>query len=518
AAIHLVTVSNVLLDNINIVGGAEQGINGNNVTNFALLNSSITGVGNAADEDGIHFYNMSGAGRIVNSTITGNADDNVNLQMQSGNLDLHISGGSASTAVAGSGYLFGIRGSAIANINLETVSVQNNSGGGIVADAFDNATMNVRVAGSNSTGNANQLAVSAGDNSKVDVDASGNVFASGTGDSVAVALSGSSFDNGYVFDARLHDNTITVGNGVAADGVSINNPGGGTMNVAVTDNTIGYAGTTRAILVQSGQDGNGITRATITGNDIDILLDGAGNAQNGILAQNALVGPGVTSHMDLNIGGAGLLANTFTHSLGGVLAGGDIRVRQRNDGTVNLDGYLGAPTDTAAVNAYFNARNNEVSSSTSTVQTVGFTGSASPTFITVTVSAVSVDEDSGTGLVYTFTRSGDTAAALIADFAVTGTADSADFTLSGATSYSIGTGLGTVTFAAGSDTAQITVDPIADGILEFAESVVVDAGNSATANGSFAHAFIANDDAGMAMMMTIPSGGGPLAHAQEWLL
>ncbi len=517
AAIHLVTSSNVLLDNLNITGGAEQGINGNNVTNFALLNSTITGVGNAADEDGIHFFNMQGTGRIVNTTITGSGDDNLNLQMQSGNLDLHISGGNVSGALIGSGYLFGVRGTATANLNLENVTVQNNTSGGIVADAFDNATMNVRVANSTSSGNNDQLAVSAGDNSQVDLDATGNILTSGVGDFTVVSLVGSAFDTGYVFDARLSNNTITTANGVTADGIVVNNPGGGTMNVAITNNVISYAGTVRAILLQEGQDGNGTLRATVTGNAIDILLDGVGNAQNGILAQNALVGPGVTSHMDLNIGGAGALANTFTHSLGGVLAGGDIRVRQRNDGTVNLDGYLGSATDTAAVNAYLNARNNEVSSSTSTVQTVGFTGNASPAFITVTVSAVSVAEDGGTNLVYTFTRNGSLASSLVTNFSVTGTADSADFTLSGATSYNSGTGLGTVTFSAGSATAQITVDPTADGILEFAESVVVDAGNSATANGSFARAFISNDDAGTMMMLTVPAGGGPLANSPDWL-
>jgi VCBS repeat-containing protein len=518
AAIHLATVTNVLLDNLNITGGAEQGINGNSVTNFALLNSSIAGVGNASDEDGIHFYNMSGTGRIVNTTISGSGDDNVDLQMQSGNLDLYISGGNASTAALGSGYLFGIRGTATANIDLENVASQNNAGGGIVADAFDDATMNLRVADSVSSGNNDQLTVSAGDNSQVDLDATGNTLSSGTGDFTVVSLIGSSFDNGYVFDARLEGNTITTANGVTADGIVVNNAGGGIMNVAIVDNTISYAGTTRAILVQSGQDGNATTRATITGNAIDILLDGTGNAATGILAQNALVGPGVTAHLDLDIGGAGSLANTFTHSLGGALGSGDIRVRQRNDGTVNLDHYSGAPTDTAAVNAYLDGRNHVVSSSTSSAATVGFTGNASPAFLTVTVSAASVDEDGGTNLVYTFTRHGDTSLALVADFAVTGTADSSDFTLSGATSYDGGTGHGTVTFAAGSATAQIVVDPTADGVLEFAESVVVDAGNSAAANGNFAHAFITNDDAGTIMMMSIPAGGGPLAGSPDWLL
>src|SRR6185436_7102224 len=107
----------------------------------------------------------------------------------------------------------------------------------------------VRVANSTSSGNNDQLTVSAGDNSQVDLDATGNILTSGTGDFTVVTLAGSAFDTGYVFDARLNGNTITTGNGVTADGVVVTNPGGGTMNVAITDNTISYAGTTRAILV-----------------------------------------------------------------------------------------------------------------------------------------------------------------------------------------------------------------------------------------------------------------------------
>ena len=58
ASIHLQSVTTVTLDNLNISGGAEQGINGNAVSGFSLLNSSIVDAGNGPDEDGIHFYNM----------------------------------------------------------------------------------------------------------------------------------------------------------------------------------------------------------------------------------------------------------------------------------------------------------------------------------------------------------------------------------------------------------------------------------------------------------------------------
>ena len=70
AAIHLETVTNVTLNDIDISGGAEQGINGNTVANFTLTDSSIANVGNAVGEDNIHFFNMSGTSAITNTVLT----------------------------------------------------------------------------------------------------------------------------------------------------------------------------------------------------------------------------------------------------------------------------------------------------------------------------------------------------------------------------------------------------------------------------------------------------------------
>jgi hypothetical protein len=392
AAIHLQSVTSATLDNLNISGGAEQGINGNQVAGFTLSNSSITDAGNEADEDGIHFFNMTGTSAITNTTLTSTVatpnttggDDLLNLQTQSGTLTLTITGGSATNANKGSGYLFGIRGTTNATINFTNATSSNNFSGGIVADIFDSATMDLNVTNSTSSSNNDQLSVSAGDNSNVDLVATGNTLSSpNVGDFVALSLLGSAFDTGYTFDVNISGNTITTGNDRTADGITIFNAGGGAIRGTITGNTIDYAGTQRAILAQAGQDGSGSTDLTITDNDIDIALDGTGNAVTGILAQTAITGPGNSSSMCADIGGAGALSNTFTHSLGGSMAGGDIRVRQRNDGTMRLPGYGGGATDTAAVIAYLNGRNDEVSPSTATFETTGFTGGgacAQPTF------------------------------------------------------------------------------------------------------------------------------------------
>jgi len=85
--------------------------------------------------------------------------------------------------------------------------------------------------------------------------------------------------------------------------------------------------------------------------------------------------------------------------------------------------------------------------------------------ITLAVAPASVLEDGTPNLVYTFTRTGPTTSALTVNYGITGTADATDYT--GATP---GTGK-TITFAAGSATATLTIDPTADTTIEANETV-----------------------------------------------
>ena len=92
--------------------------------------------------------------------------------------------------------------------------------------------------------------------------------------------------------------------------------------------------------------------------------------------------------------------------------------------------------------------------------------------INLAVSPTSVTEDATTNLVYTFNRTGDTTNALTVNYTVGGTASfNTDYTQSGAASFTATTG--TVTFAAGLDTATVTIDPTADTIVEPDETVTL---------------------------------------------
>ncbi|MFM6632449.1 MAG: VWA domain-containing protein, partial [Microcystis panniformis] len=94
------------------------------------------------------------------------------------------------------------------------------------------------------------------------------------------------------------------------------------------------------------------------------------------------------------------------------------------------------------------------------------------TIVTLDVSPGSITEDGTANFVYNFTRTGATTNALTVNYTVGGTATiNTDYTQTGAASFTATTG--TVTFAAGSDTATVTIDPTADTNVEDDETVTL---------------------------------------------
>jgi hypothetical protein len=93
--------------------------------------------------------------------------------------------------------------------------------------------------------------------------------------------------------------------------------------------------------------------------------------------------------------------------------------------------------------------------------------------ITLALAASSVLEDSLDNLVYTFTRTADTTNPLTVNYRIAGTATVAngDYSQTGAATF--GSTTGTITFAAGANTATLTIDPTADGTLENNETVAL---------------------------------------------
>jgi Cadherin-like domain/Calx-beta domain len=121
------------------------------------------------------------------------------------------------------------------------------------------------------------------------------------------------------------------------------------------------------------------------------------------------------------------------------------------------------------------------SSASGTIVDVPVVVGVTPPTVTLAVNPVRVNEDGTTNLVYTFTRTGSTNEALRVDYDFGGAAAfGTDYTVNGANSLgsiaasgTVTLNVGTVDFAAGSDTAILTVDPTSDSISETDEVVTI---------------------------------------------
>ncbi len=91
-----------------------------------------------------------------------------------------------------------------------------------------------------------------------------------------------------------------------------------------------------------------------------------------------------------------------------------------------------------------------------------------PPSIGLNLSPTTVTEDGTANLVYTFSRTGSLTNPLDVSYSVAGTAtDSSDYSFIGTST------LGTITFATGSDTAQLIIDPTSDLSIESSETVEI---------------------------------------------
>ncbi|WP_304437819.1 S-layer family protein, partial [Cylindrospermopsis sp. CR12] len=147
---------------------------------------------------------------------------------------------------------------------------------------------------------------------------------------------------------------------------------------------------------------------------------------------------------------------------GGTLPSGTVNFAAGETGqtiTVNVSGDTMVESDEGFTVTLSNSNN-------ATITTVTATGTITnddiPS-ITLAVSPSSVAEDGTTNLVYTFTRTGPTTNTLAVNYTIGGTATN------GSDYNNIGT---SVTFAAGSSTATVTVDPTADTTPESDETVI----------------------------------------------
>jgi hypothetical protein len=469
---------------------SNYAIRGTNVTGFNLINSSVNGTNGdvagegSSDEGSIRFDNLLGKAAITNSTVTGGFYDNISIYNSSGVLDrLVVTGGTiGSTSTNGNDAIrFEHSGTAVANISVTGVTFTAARGDIFDAIAQPGATVDVVFTG-NTVSNNNPNIVSGGGGfivhggGTVNFDVSNNTFRDARGRALNISKAATA----GTFTGIISGNSIGVA-GVDKSGslesscIFVDGGGAGSMDVVITGNTCNQYNEAGIYLLANNQavGGNNATMsAVVTNNTTNAYTGGTSNFAFAGLFADLGSSAGDSSVMNLVLGGGAGQKNSFQN--GDPFNFTDVSISRIGTASAfNLSqGVSGSSTPATVI-----TDNNNATITTSVAGTITV---ASANTVRLLGNPVSAYEDAARNFNYTFTRTGNITAAQTVNFSVGGTATfGSDYSQSGAASFNTTTG--SVTFAAGSPTATVTLDPTSDASIEPDETITL----TATAGGGY---------------------------------
>ena len=362
AAVHLHTVTGATLTNVDISGGAQVGVNGRDVTNLVVSNSTVQNVGDQIREQGFKLFNLFGTSSITNSTISGNEDAQIRLVNTSGTLtSLTLSGNTIANSAppnGNHGLVSSMQGTAVAKLVL-----QNNQ--------FSNLFSNCIQADSASSGLVQQIAT-------------GNTFTGCGASGITMAQQGGGILRFNIANHGTAANPTFLG-GTASAAINLNQAGGGsddgTLEGAVTNNHIGNASSPTSATA----GGDGIRILSISHGTSKFLIQNnviQGVGTNGISAQmsedanaahnmsltmlnnsatvtnspNGFDGIRVVAGAQTN--DAGTMCAEINGNTGSSVPGTDFIVRPRFNTVFQLRGYTGGGTDGTAVQNFLDGPQN----------------------------------------------------------------------------------------------------------------------------------------------------------------
>ncbi len=354
AGAHLVNVVGASFNNIVMTGGVQQGINGNNVTNFTLSNSQVINFGDQVRENGIQFKGLFGTSSITGSTVSGNEADQMLVYNDSGTLTaLNVTGSSFTNSVApngSNGLSFTGNNTADMSVVVQNSTFSNNRSDGFFSNAIGTAAMSVNISGSTFQINGNAaMNVTAANAANATFNISSNPVITGnvgTAININLALPSTGTLQGTIANNVIGTSGVPNSGSSGAGGthgINVVSNGSGTLTTAITNNGIHGINTGAGINIQA-RDGSTTLNATVTGNTINT---NSASSANGILVNSGAVGTDtVTVCADIS-------GNTFTNS-----GGDEIRVRRRfATVTFRLPGFVGVGTNLTDVNNFLAAQN-----------------------------------------------------------------------------------------------------------------------------------------------------------------
>ena len=333
AALYLSGVNGVALANVDINGAADSGVVGVNVADFAMDNSTITLAGNAVNESGLEFTNLSGNASITNSDIS--FSETNGLDIVNTDIDLNLSLDNLT-----------IRDSQTASLG---GPVNGNGDGGLQFRSFSTGpgapVTNIDVTDSDFVRLRTQAIQVIGDNdSVVSVDITGSLI-----DSQADIGSGIDLNASGTAQMAFNvvDNSITSRGGSAVNATAF---GGADIEGRINDNVItanaGGVGV-RVVAQETGSTAivevrdNNVTMGAGNGSSAIDVLARIGDARLDLTLDNNNLDSNPTALADINItagsSAAGETAQVYANIINNdVLPGGPTNVLRLR--TADLDG------------------------------------------------------------------------------------------------------------------------------------------------------------------------------------
>jgi hypothetical protein len=375
ANVYLQNNTTVAFDRVSITNSGQMGINGNNVTDFNLTNSTVTGNGGTESfENGITFQNLKGNSSVVDTTVQDNAARQIYIENDNGSLIFDLKKNTLATMNVGyttaqtgapsqQGILFSGHTTAAMTFRLDGVTVNNNFGDAYASNVLNNATLDGFVQNSSFTSNNAAVNIQSQNAGKIGTSNAVPFVIQNNGTmnnnaTQAINIGTAAASTGSVF-VKIDTNTIG-GAGVGSacrtgitncDGIDLRRFGTNLYNVTVNNNTIrqfGGAGISTAL------DLTGTMNIKITNNQINNVYDaGAATYGNAILSN---VGPsaGGSACVDISANNIDGGRPVFGWDPNG--SGAAIYTRARNGGTVTIPGYSGGDV-AASVQTYIAGAN-----------------------------------------------------------------------------------------------------------------------------------------------------------------
>ena len=275
AAIHLEGSSGIELTNIDISGSAQQGINGLDVADFALTDSSISGCGDEANEACLRLVNLAGTATITDSDLSFAAERVAQIENTDVGLDLTVSGSTfsdtQSSGIGADGLEIVSNGGASTTVAIGGSSFLRNRTNGLQVIAADTSIVGVDVTGSTfdrETGIGIGMDLAATDAATLDFNVIGNPLITSNGGSVINVFA----DGSPTVQGRINDNPDIQAGGPGSGGFGIRVAANGdaVVVVEIADNTISNIGFDAGIEILSRLGTTGRADATISGNTVTV--------------------------------------------------------------------------------------------------------------------------------------------------------------------------------------------------------------------------------------------------------